>query len=276
MWTRILRELRALAIELFRLVLPLTCVGCGAPDHVMCPRCRAAIAPRIFLAIDDSHLPVWAGAVYLGDIRNVVARWKDHGRADATAHLEHAAYLGGLQLGHVLRSSLARQSTSAPARQSISEPSGTHGVGAGGVSSKIKRIVVVPMPSRAATRRERGFVPGHVVAGGIARALREHALEVEVADVLVMARAKRDNVGLGAKARRANAVHSLRAHPRLKIRTSHPDLVLLVDDVVTTGATLGQAKRVLNLKTGTLAAGYALAATPGDSSSAKPDDKQPS
>ena len=227
-----------------------------------------AIAPRIFLAIDDSHLPVWAGTVYLGDIRNVVARWKDHGRADATAHLEYAAYLGGLQLGHVLRSS--------PARHPLSKPSGTHDGGPGGVSSKIMRIVVVPMPSRAATRRERGFVPGHVVAGGIARALREHTLEVEVANVLVMARAKRDNVGLGAKARRANAVHSLRAHPRQKIHTNRPDLVLLVDDVVTTGATLGQAKRVLNLKTGTLAAGYALAATPGDSSSAKPDDKQPS
>jgi predicted amidophosphoribosyltransferase len=44
------------------------------------------------------------------------------------------------------------------------------------------------------------------------------------------------------------------------VRTA--DVIILADDVVTTGATIAEAARVLHPAQGTLVAGFALVATP--------------
>lgn len=264
---RAMAYLRALAIELFRLVLPLHCAGCDTANHVLCPSCRGELAPRVFVALDDPLLEVWAGTLYEGSVRNAVARWKDRGRADCTPHIAHAAYLAGHQLTHFLYARTRTQETHThPARTAADAEIARE-------SSKIKTITLVPMPSRPASRRARGFVPGHVVAHGLGRSLAEHGWNVTIADNLAMARTKQDNVGLGARERRAGAAGALNAPERLRVLVAQSRVVLLVDDVVTTGSTLGQAKRVLRVPSGTLAAGFALAATPSIKSRAKPGPK---
>jgi predicted amidophosphoribosyltransferase len=95
-------------------------------------------------------------------------------------------------------------------------------------------LVLVPAPSRPAAARARGG--DHVLR--LCRALARAPLQtgaVTVAPVLRAARGTRDSVGLDAAGRAANLAGSLRTVAR---RPPPGTPVVLVDDVVTTGATL--------------------------------------
>jgi predicted amidophosphoribosyltransferase len=95
--------------------------------------------------------------------------------------------------------------------------------------------VVVPVPSSVAAVRERG----HDHAGRLARATA-HRLRLPSRPLLTPLRAVADSAGLGAAERAANLRGALAARRRLD---GVPALV--VDDVVTTGATLREAVRAL-------------------------------
>jgi predicted amidophosphoribosyltransferase len=108
--------------------------------------------------------------------------------------------------------------------------------------------VLVPIPSSAGARRARGG--DHVLrlsrrVGGCTSALR-------------LIRAVQDSAGLDAAARAENLAGAFAARPpRLPGAAA-----LLVDDIITTGATLGDATRALT-HSGWLVAGAAVvAATP--------------
>lgn len=102
------------------------------------------------------------------------------------------------------------------------------------------RIVLVPIPSAARTVRQRGFDATRAIARLAGRRLRGQ-YPITTRSVLVQARPVADQAGLGAQARQQNLAGAFRL--RRPIKTGA--VVVLVDDLVTTGSSLTEAARVL-------------------------------
>ena len=111
-----------------------------------------------------------------------------------------------------------------------------------------RAVLLVPMPATRRSAVERGYDPVRLL-------LRRAYLPG--ADLLRLVRAPGDQVRLGRDARFANVAAGMDAR-----RSLDGERVLLVDDVVTTGATLGEAARAVRVAGGTVLGGVTVAATP--------------
>ncbi|MDR1293586.1 MAG: hypothetical protein LBK59_01300 [Bifidobacteriaceae bacterium] len=212
-----------IAGSLVDLVVPRECAGCAAPGASLCPDCWAAFAgpvrrleagaPRLIPADGGPPLPVWASTVYAGGSREAIGAWKRRGRVDLTP-----AFAGRL-------AAIGREI--APAVCTL------------GLSG----VCAVPIPSRMVSRLRRGGRLTEQLAAGLVRGLRTGGLDAIVTSCLVRTPGARDQVGLGGRARSANRegatqVWSLRGVGRGMA-------AIMVDDVVTTGASLLDAERAL-------------------------------
>ena len=102
-------------------------------------------------------------------------------------------------------------------------------------------VALVPMPSKTKSFEARGYNPAKLLAHSVVRqiAKSENRL-IEVIDCLQISREVQDQAALSGGPRRTNLVGamSLRFAPRVPV-------VWLVDDIVTTGATIQEAARCL-------------------------------
>lgn len=218
---------------LLDLVLPRTCPGCG--DGVpWCDACAAELdgRPRRVLpppSEEDSELPpVYAMSGYRGPVRAAILAAKEHGRRD----------LPGL-LGVSLGAALARLASVAV----ITAP-----------------LWLVPAPTRPAAARRRGGDPMTLMARTAAPILQSAGHPTGVAPCLFTGRGARDSVGLDAAARRANLEGRIRWRESAAPPTG--TTVVLVDDVLTTGATAAAASRFLRARGHPVQAVLTLAAVP--------------
>lgn len=105
-------------------------------------------------------------------------------------------------------------------------------------------VLLVPVPSARHAVRARGHDATLRLARTAARELGRSGLPCRVAPVLRPSRRVADQAGLGAAARRRNLHGALTVPLALRPRLAGRQLVL-VDDLVTTGASLAEAARAL-------------------------------
>jgi predicted amidophosphoribosyltransferase len=109
-------------------------------------------------------------------------------------------------------------------------------------------LVLVPVPSRASTVRQRGHDPTTSLTRVAAGRLRASDLDVVCLPLLRTRPGLADQAGLDAAARAANLAGALRCHsPALRrlTRARRAVHVVVCDDVLTTGATAAEAQRAL-------------------------------
>jgi predicted amidophosphoribosyltransferase len=202
--------------SLLALVASSTCAGCRGEGGPLCPACAALLRGPAYdapLSPRPAGLPpVLAVAAYDGPVREAVVAFKDHGRWSLRA-----------QLGDALARSVAAALVLAP------EPD---------------RVVLVPAPGSPGSALERDGDHVRELAGRAAVRLRRAGVAVRVVPALTSVRRRRDQVGLDRAARATNLASSMAA-TTAALRLPRRTPVVLVDDVVTTGATLGEAVRAL-------------------------------
>lgn len=283
-----LRAALRIVRELELLVLPLACAGCDEPDIEVCSSCFWSTCAAPYLVMED-RLPIYGAVPFVGTNRSLVARWKDHGRAGLVPFIEESARISStglivelLKLKSVDKTTAKRSGQIAPQMTTVdlgsSKPHTTQKV----TTSEL-HVCVIPLPSSSTATRIRGFVPARVVAQGVVAAIKQDVLNgavpqstkitVELRDGMKTGRTKADQSALGRLGRRANIRGQIRASRELIRTVEASDFVLLVDDVVTTGATFNEAHREISHRSRTMVAGFSMFVTPKTMPLAKSDLK---
>ncbi|MEU9533222.1 ComF family protein [Streptomyces sp. NPDC048213] len=204
--------------EISGLVLPVSCGGCGRDRTELCEACGGRLyggAPRrVRPSPEPPGLPaVHAAAGYEGAVRAVLL-----------AHKERGVLGMGRPLGRAL--------------------AGAVRAGAGQVPDG-RPLLLVPVPSTRRAVAARGHDPARRIALAAAVELRRTGVAATVAAVLRQRRAVADQAGLTAAERRANLAGALDVAAGGG-RLLAAGRVVLVDDLLTTGATLAEAARVVD------------------------------
>jgi predicted amidophosphoribosyltransferase len=213
--------------DLTDLVLPAECGGCGRPRTVLCPECRAVLsgtAPsRVRPVPEPPGLPVVHAA----------ARYADEVRATLLAHKERGALALAAPLGTALAGAV---------RTGLREAAGPAAAGGG------MPVLLVPVPSARAAVRARGHDPARRIALAAAGELRRVGTAARVLAVLRQQRAVADQSGLNSRQRLDNLAGALTVAPGGD-RLLRGAPVVLVDDLMTTGASLAEAARAVRAAT---------------------------
>jgi predicted amidophosphoribosyltransferase len=254
--------------EVLALAAPVDCVCCGAEDVTLCGVCARQVrlltlspfraegqAPALMEMDGSVILPVVAAGAYRGELAQSVLSFKSHGQG---------------QLGEVLGKGLARA-----LRAALGQAEG---------------LCLVPVPTSNSAFRKRGFSPVHLLLKGLS--VRREFPGLTIVDALrkasslapagksagapiidrlrVLGRGTASGMprglpggqkGLGRGARAQRVRGSMRARAGMRAPDVRGRPCIIVDDVLTTGATLAEADRALREAGALVRGAVVLAAT---------------
>ncbi|MEU6277976.1 ComF family protein [Streptomyces populi] len=219
--------------DLMDLVLPAECGGCGRPRTVLCPGCRAvltgAVPCRVRPAPEPAGLPVvHAAAPYGDEVRAVLLAHKERGALALAAPL-------GAALAGAVRAGTGPVGRPGPAGRSTASR-GRPGFGP---------VLLVPVPSARWAVRARGHDPVRRIALAAAAELRRTGTPARVLGVLRQRRAVADQAGLNSRQRAVNLAGALEVVAGGGRLLAEGGRIVLVDDLMTTGASLVEAARAV-------------------------------
>lgn len=241
------------AAEVLALAAPVDCVCCGAEDLALCGGCerqvrqlmrrpfRAEAQAPALMDVDGSVLlPVVAAGAYRAELAQAVLSFKSHGQG---------------QLAEVLSRGLARAIRAA--------------------AGDAPGLLLVPVPTSSGAYRKRGFSPVHVLLARIRRIEAPesgprtgytalHALRKtgpRTARRLPGTRGAHGQKGLGRGDRAQRVRGSMRVRRGLLAPEVNGRPCIIVDDVLTTGATVAEAARALRAAGAVVRGAVVIAAT---------------
>ncbi|MFF3401050.1 ComF family protein [Streptomyces sp. NPDC002659] len=209
--------------EISGLVLPVACGGCGTPRTPLCEDCARALygtaARRARPVPEPAGLPaVHAAAPYADAVRAVLLAHKERGALGLARPL-------GVALAGAVRGAVS---------------SADRGTGP---------LLLVPVPSARRAVRARGHDAVRRMALAAAGELRRRGTEARVLPVLRQRREVADQSGLTARMRVENLTGALEVAAGGG-RLLEGGRAVLVDDLMTTGASLTEAARALRAASG--------------------------
>lgn len=231
--TRRGQAVRSSITALADLLLPLCCAGCGATGTGWCTQCHSELRGlrRVERPLLGPDPPAYVLGRYRGAARRAVLAYKESGRRDLAV----------------------------PFGRCMAAAIGTMAPETDGEASSAAALRLVPAPSRTSASRRRGGAHMARVGHRAVSALSEAGRPAALADCLVLSRSTRDSVGLDS----AERVRNLSGRVLLRTSQLPPPCspIVLLDDVITTGATIVSCVRALESAGVRVAAVLALTAT---------------
>jgi len=213
-------------MRLLDLVLPPACAGCGRFGQLVCDDClasfRAATRPGDRFAAADAGTMV-------GDALELAVAAFAHGGTLRRA-------LQRLKYGGSGRIAVPLARAAAPALEALTSVCGP--------------VPLVPVPVHAARLRQRGYNQAALLADALGA-----EAGLPVLDLLERRRATARQHGLGKAAR----LHNLRGAFAVRNGARTPASLILVDDILTTSATLESCAGVLRAAGAATVWGFAIA-----------------
>jgi len=231
---------RSLAATL-EMALPTTCGGCGAAGATWCGACAEEAGHATYpggarqvnpVPCLRGFPPTWAASPYDASARKALVAYKDGDRRDLVA-----------VLAPMLSDAMAAALEGDPHLRAV-------------LASGNGPVFVVPVPSSPAAVRRRGDAPLDLLARAAVREVGLSSRDLIVSPALRLRRRVADQSGLDHRQRASNVESAMQVRTRWG-RSLGGVACLLVDDVLTTGATLVEAARALRVG----GAGHIAAAT---------------
>lgn len=212
-----LQHLKVFASTILDVIIPHACAGCDRADTDLCEDCRALFSHTYTRGIQARGSPTcYACGYYKGYIRQAILAWKDHGAQECDTFFAQA----------VVATMMRAKETEI-----------FH-----------TKLCIVPVPSAKKSIQQRGRWHTYVLAQRVRHCLLQQGFDACVMRALTMKKSAGKAVEMQSaknRKRRANTAIQIRSQRVKQALRGCEHSVIILDDIVTTGATLRRCVDVL-------------------------------